>query len=1210
VRLELRHGSARPVVYDVPGEEFVVGSVPGCDLRLSGPNLPPVVCVLSRHLDGVRLRKLAPTLPLLLNGRPVQSAALQPGDLLTLGPLSVIVHIDGAHPATGGAHAVGFVTIPPSPPHDLDERQRRLDEQTAELEADRVLWYRRREDLERECAGREQALADLHQQQAEAERTSRELDARARQLAEQQNELDKLRDELAEVRRDLYQRYQERRDRLAGLQQAVQNAARKLQERKRQIEADAPRVRDLEARQASVDRREQELAEVRLAAAEEDRRREAEHQTARQQLDEREAECARREEQIAEQEARYQADLARLDRLQGTLEQRERQAEARTAEVDARYEQLRRDTLELEEQARQLDVAQTRQREDSERLTQQKVELESAASKLAERAALVEGQQAMLAALRTRLERMRDEVRQEAQLLTEQRARQEAAERDLQEKVRATEELRTTIDAESQSHAQARQTFEQRSAEIHAAITRLRELQDKLTADEAALKERGEQLDARAAEQAAQAEELTARAAQVAELQQRLDADRQALREREAALGQTDETRKALQEQLRRRAEELAARQKQLDEQTRATEEKAAEFARHHESIGQLRQQTEETLAAARQELERHGTELAERETALRRKVDRLKETGQTLAAERKAYFEAKAKLETDRRAAAEEADRLRAELDTARRQTAQEAAVLRRLLPDLELRGQAVLERLAQAREQLRGHLAELHTYARQSQEDLEGLRATVQAEAERLRQQELAVQRDRADHRLAVAAFRQQLIDWQARVAEMRQVLTQDGTRLERKEAEVAAAARQVDETSHQLARQAAELHAQEQQVVERRGEMERHLSDMREWYRRKLRELAESRAGEKPPADAAIVPLPPIAAGADHPPVPVDPVTPSSEPAVLSLTDELDPGDRQLGDLLRSLELVDADTLTALLLEARRQRRSLRQVLLSARGGAPLLTLYQLALIEAGNLDALMLGPLRVIDRLQATPRETVYRVFDPRTATTALLRHLAEAEMQDAVHPDEFRQRFAALAELRHPHVAATLEVLEVNGRPAALQEWLSGLPSTDWPALAAVPGVWYRLVSQAALGLATAHQAGLTHGRLAARSVVLTPDGVVKLTGVGEPPWLAGGPADPTPAADLAALGEVSAGWAALAPRRKGTKPSRPLPESLQQVLVRLRPDTVDRFPSAAALLEDLERAGADLPDGAEVWTKLVAHAAENATDGVAWRKSA
>src|SRR5207248_8033038 len=111
------------------------------------------------------------------------------------------------------------------------------------------------------------------------------------------------------------------------------------------------------------------------------------------------------------------------------------------------------------------------------------------------------------------------------------------------------------------------------------------------------------------------------------------------------------------------------------------------------------------------------------------------------------------------------------------------------------------------------------------------------------------------------------------------------------------------------------------------------------------------------------------------------------------ILSLTGAVDPPDQKLGDLLQSLGLVDADTLTALLVEARRQRRSLRQLLLA--GGY--LTLYQMALIEAGHLDGLVVGPVRVIDRLRATPREVVYRVFDPRAGEEAILRHLTEPEM---------------------------------------------------------------------------------------------------------------------------------------------------------------------------------------------------------------------
>src|SRR5437764_1996089 len=100
------------------------------------------------------------------------------------------------------------------------------------------------------------------------------------------------------------------------------------------------------------------------------------------------------------------------------------------------------------------------------------------------------------------------------------------------------------------------------------------------------------------------------------------------------------------------------------------------------------------------------------------------------------------------------------------------------------------------------------------------------------------------------------------------------------------------------------------------------------------------------------------------------------------------------------------------------------------------------------------------------------------------------------MQHGVRPDECRQRFTGVAGVRHPNLAETLEVIEVAGRPAVLQECLTALPSGEWPALAAVPGVWYRLLSQAALGLHTLHNAGLTHGRLTAEDVVLTAEATV------------------------------------------------------------------------------------------------------------------
>ena len=178
--------------------------------------------------------------------------------------------------------------------------------------------------------------------------------------------------------------------------------------------------------------------------------------------------------------------------------------------------------------------------------------------------------------------------------------------------------------------------------------------------------------------------------------------------------------------------------------------------------------------------------------------------------------------------------------------------------------------------------------------------------------------------------------------------------------------------------------------------------------------------------------------------------------------------------------------------------------------------------MALIEAGNLDGLMLGPVRVIDRIRVTPRETLYRVFDPRRGSEAVLRDLAEAEAENAGHADEFRRRFTQ-AMLTHPNIAATLEILEVAGRPAALQEWISGLPSNDWPALAAVPGVWYRLLLQAAQALHAAHETSLIHGHLQPAHFVLTSDGILKISGFGELPWLMATDFTPDVPGDLLSL---------------------------------------------------------------------------------------
>ena len=359
--------------------------------------------------------------------------------------------------------------------------------------------------------------------------------------------------------------------------------------------------------------------------------------------------------------------------------------------------------------------------------------------------------------------------------------------------------------------------------------------------------------------------------------------------------------------------------------------------------------------------------------------------------------------------------------------------------------------------------------------------------------------------------------------------------------------------------LAREAESLERQKRQVAERRGEIDRHLGDMREWYRRKIRELAGVDAPPRRPRRGRRA-----AAARRASPRRRRPATATRRRAVLTLDDDLEPADRELGVMLATLGLIDDDTRQALWSEARRQRRSLRQLLLA--GGY--LTLYQLALIEAGNLDGLVLGPVRVIDKLSSGPREAVYRVFDPRRNAEAVLRHLAEAEMHDAVRPDEFRQRFLAASAVQHDLIAGVLEVLTIADRPAALVEWVDGVPASDLSGHAAAPAVWFRLVSQAALGLHIAHGAGLSHGRLDGNAFVLTPRGILKLVGLGEPRWLVGADeTDDSPDGRPVGAGPTRRDVG----RVRGRSPARArrCPEPLTVILDRLQADDpAKRFATA------------------------------------------
>ena len=1042
VCLEVRHAGGRPATYALGPIAFVVGTVPGCDLRLGGTDLPALICLFSRQPGGIAIRKLAPGATLLVNGQPAIPPLLYDGDRLSIGVTEVLVRIRQAAAVLADAA-------------DFAKERARLQDAAAQLRAQLTRFHKEKEQSEHSLAERERAI-----------------EANVRQ---------------------------------------------------------------------------------------------------------------------------YQADLVRLDRQRGEAEEREKKLHD-TAEVIQREQaRIQQDSADLEEQVAGFDAAKAQLAETEERLTREGQEQQALACQLAQRAAALEGQQTTVAALRTRLERLREELRGREQQLEEQHGRQQAESERLEQDRQALAKLREELDADRRQIEPERQQIADRTRVLGTAIGQLRQAQERFAAEEQRLTQRSAELDALAAKLVEQEAMVEDRLTQLAEAQERLDAERQALRDRSVTLTKGEQARESLQEQLRRRAEELAARQTAVDEEAERHRTAEADLEARLSAAEREQAEAKQRVDALQEELGRRAAELDQHQAVLTGREQSHRTQAEQLAGLSRTLHEEQASFREEQETALERLGRERAEFETMRR----EAAGLFDQLPDMELRVNAGLERLAQAREQLRDHLAQVHQYVRQCQDDLERLRSRIQADVEGLEQQEQALRLAQDEHRLAMVAFQQQLIDWQGQIGELRRSLAHDETRLERRQAQVEEKVKEIDATSQRLAEQAEVLQEQQREVQDRRHEVDNHLVDMREWYRHKLRDLAGISLESMPPA-------PQDESRSEEPRQDSedDALVPTGR-SILTMPGPVDAGDYQLGETLRTLQLVDADALTVLLAEARRQRRSLRQVLLAS--GA--VTLYQLALIEAGNVAGLMLGPVRVIDRLRSTPFEAVYRVFDPRRGTEAVLRHLAENVMHDAVRPDEFRQRFGQ-AVLSDPHVAGTLEVLEIAGRPAALQEWLTGVPATDWPPLAAAPGVCYRLLTQAAHGLAAGHRAGLVHGHLTDGLLLLNAEGVLKVCGFGEPLWFLGlAEGESSVRGDLRALGAIVSGWCTPSGVRRGAR-AKPLPDSLVSVLYRLNAEGDAGYTAADELLEDLEKAAAMIPSNAEAWDRLLRYVREHGTPDTALRRSA
>ena len=557
----------------------------------------------------------------------------------------------------------------------------------------------------------------------------------------QRNELAHVQAEMMAIRQELHERYQLRRDRLGKLHEGIRRAARSLQERKRQLEAQA----------ALLQEQEKEREALRQAGA---------------GLTGREEKLAQRERDLLKQQQQYQADLVRLDRFQASLELREQQLQERARGIDQEREELQRTGHELEAQAQQLGTLHDNLRREELKISQQKQDQRTAQTTLAQRTAALEGQQTMLASLRSRLERMREEVRTEHQHTLDQNAGLEAREAELTARIQEAEDMRASFEAEAGNLRTQQRQFEERQVALEAAVAQVREVERSLRAREADLEARAAELEQLGQQQRLEADELGAKAKEILDTQERLAEERRALREREEKQAPLEQSRLALQDQLRRRSEELAERQRALNEQIRLHAEATGSIQSRLDEIEQARLQVEKERSDWEQgsderqlHIDRLSGDLARREYRAQAGLERLRIVARKFGARRKASLPGEVATSPPAAPEAEAAARPRSKATWSR--PGRKLTERLQQLPDLEQQAQEAILRLEESRGQLRAHLTELHGYAKASREDVDSWRSQVRTQAEDVERQiaGLASGTRRSStgrHRLSSAAHR----------------------------------------------------------------------------------------------------------------------------------------------------------------------------------------------------------------------------------------------------------------------------------------------------------------------------------------------------------------------------------------------------------------------------------------------------------------------
>ena len=152
---------------------------------------------------------------------------------------------------------------------------------------------------------------------------------------------------------------------------------------------------------------------------------------------------------------------------------------------------------------------------------------------------------------------------------------------------------------------------------------------------------------------------------------------------------------------------------------------------------------------------------------------------------------------------------------------------------------------------------------------------------------------------------------------------------------------------------------------------------------------------------------------------------------------------------------------------------------------------------------------MGHFEVLEPLGAGGMGEVFKARDQRLNRLVALKFLPETAQGAA--RDRFEREALAIAALNHPHICTLYEVGSEDGRPYLVLELVEGdslaqrMAGTPQPVAMAAG-----LIETLARAIHAAHQQGVVHRDLTPANVLLTAEGIPKITDFGLAKLLIGG----------------------------------------------------------------------------------------------------